>query len=162
MNSNAALYFVDRHVTEGRAEKPAFREADGAKRSQTYGELSRESARFAGALIRHGLRREERVAMIVHDQIEFPVVFWGAMKAGAIPVTLNTLLAAPDYEATRRPISTSAACAAWKTGSTRRSPTSPRASACPGRAPATRCAAGDVITSRLHRRAQLHQKAPAR
>ncbi|MBS8226476.1 benzoate-CoA ligase family protein [Vannielia litorea] len=99
MNSNAALYFVDRHVTEGRAEKPAFREADGAKRTLTYGQLAEETARFAGALIRHGVRREERVAMIVRDQIEFPVVFWGALKAGAIPVPLNTLLAAAVYEA---------------------------------------------------------------
>ncbi len=99
MNSNAALYFVDRHVTQGRGDKPAFREADGAKRSLTYGELAEETAKFAGALARHGVRREERVAMIVRDQIEFPVVFWGALKAGAIPVPLNTLLAAPVYEA---------------------------------------------------------------
>ncbi|RME17028.1 MAG: benzoate-CoA ligase family protein, partial [Alphaproteobacteria bacterium] len=42
--------------------------------------------------------REERVAMILRDQNEFPVVFWGAMKAGAIPVPLNTLLSAPVYE----------------------------------------------------------------
>ncbi|MFY0634127.1 MAG: benzoate-CoA ligase family protein [Vannielia sp.] len=99
MNSNAALYFVDRHVAEGRADKPAFREADGEKRSLTYGQLSEETAKFAGALTRHGVRREERVAMILRDQIEFPVVFWGALKAGAIPVPLNTLLAAPVYEA---------------------------------------------------------------
>ena len=37
--------------------------------------------------------------MILRDQIEFPLVFWGAMKAGAIPVPLNTLLSAPVYEA---------------------------------------------------------------
>ena len=37
--------------------------------------------------------------MIVRDQIEFPIAFWGAMKAGAIPVPLNTLLAAPVYDA---------------------------------------------------------------
>lgn len=36
--------------------------------------------------------------MIVRDQIEFPVAFWGALKAGAIPVPLNTLLSAPVYE----------------------------------------------------------------
>ena len=97
-NGNAALYFVDRHLQEGRADKDAFREADGEKRKLTYGQLAEESARFAGALLRHGVRREERVAMIVRDQIEFPVVFWGAMKAGAIPVPLNTLLASAVYE----------------------------------------------------------------
>ncbi len=98
-NANAALYFVDRHIAEGRADKVAFREADGARRSLTYGRLADEAARFAGALYAHGVRREERIAMIVRDQIEFPVIFWGAMKAGAIPVPLNTLLAAPVYDA---------------------------------------------------------------
>ena len=98
-NENAALYFVDRHLEEGRADKVAFREADGLKRTLTYGQLAEESARFAGALERHGVRREERLAMIVRDQIEFPVVFWGAIKAGAIPVPLNTLLSSAVYEA---------------------------------------------------------------
>jgi len=97
-NGNAAVYFVDRHIGEGRAQKVAFREADGAKRSLTYGRLAEETARFAGALNRHGVRREERVAMIVRDQIEFPVIFWGALKGGAIPVPLNTLLSASVYE----------------------------------------------------------------
>jgi len=99
MNENAALYFVDRHINEGRAEKTAFREADGEKRALSYGELADQSARFAGALYRHGVRREERIAMIVRDQIEFPVAFWGAIKAGAIPVPVNTLLSTAVYEA---------------------------------------------------------------
>ncbi|WP_420324525.1 benzoate-CoA ligase family protein [Mameliella sp.] len=98
MNGNAAIYFVDRHVDEGRADKVAFREADGRKRSLTYGELAEQTGRFAGALYRHGVRREERIAMIVQDQVEFPVIFWGALKAGAIPVPLNTLLSASVYE----------------------------------------------------------------
>ncbi|MCW1930937.1 benzoate-CoA ligase family protein [Pararhodobacter zhoushanensis] len=99
MNENAAVYFVDRHLDEGRAARTAFREADGAQRSLTYGDLAAQSASFAGALYRHGVRREERIAMIVRDQLEFPVVFWGALKAGAIPVPLNTLLSASVYEA---------------------------------------------------------------
>jgi len=98
-SGNAAIYFVDRHIDEGRGDKVAFREADGDRRSLTYGRLAEETARFAGALDRHGVRREERVAMIVRDQIEFPVVFWGALKAGAIPVPLNTLLSSDIYEA---------------------------------------------------------------
>lgn len=98
-NENAALYFVDRHIDEGRSDKIAFREADGEKRTLTYGELAHDTARFAGALSRHGVRREERVAMIVRDQIEFPTVFWGAIKAGTIPVPMNTLLATDIYAA---------------------------------------------------------------
>ncbi len=98
MSENAALYFVDRHLAEGRGDKIAFREADGARRGLSYRQLSEEAARFAGALYRRGVRREERVAMIALDTIEFPIAFWGALKAGAIPVPINTLLAAPVYE----------------------------------------------------------------
>ena len=98
-NGNAAVYFVDRHVDEGRGNKTVFREADGAKRSLTYAQLKDQAGQFAGALTRAGVRREERVALIVRDQLEFPVAFFGAMKSGAVPVPLNTLLAAPVYDA---------------------------------------------------------------
>lgn len=98
VNQNSALFFVDRHIAEGRADKIAFIEADGARRELSYGGLADASARFAGALLRRGVRREERVAMIVRDQIEFPIVFWGAIKAGATPVPINTMLTAAFYE----------------------------------------------------------------
>jgi len=99
--SNAASYFVDRHVDEGRSDKVAFREA-GTGRTLTYGELADASGRAAAALLAHGVAREERMAMLVLDQIEFPILFWGAMKAGVIPVPLNTLLATPVYDAILR------------------------------------------------------------
>ncbi len=99
--SNAATYFVDRHVEEGRDQKVAFREAETG-RHLTYGALAEGSGRAASALKAHGMAREERIAMLVLDQIEFPVLFWGALKAGVIPVPLNTLLAAPVYDAILR------------------------------------------------------------
>ena len=92
--ANAATYFVDRHVRENRGETVAFREA-GAGRTLTYGALADQSGRVAAALRAHGVRQEERMAMLVLDQIEFPVLFWGALKAGVIAVPLNTLLAGP-------------------------------------------------------------------
>ena len=95
--TNAASYFVDRHLNEGRAEKVAFREAQTG-RSLTYGALSETSGRVAHALSASGILREERMAMLVLDQIEFPVLFWGAVRAGVIPVPLNTLLATPVYD----------------------------------------------------------------
>ncbi|NCW03815.1 MAG: benzoate-CoA ligase family protein [Rhodobacteraceae bacterium] len=97
MNGNAAVYFVDRHIDEGRADKPAFVEVDGAKRSISYGDLAHQSALFAGALSRADIRRDERMAMIVLDQIEFPIAFWGALKAGVTPIPLNTLLSTEIY-----------------------------------------------------------------
>ena len=84
MSNNAALYFVDRHLSEGRADKTAFVEADGRKRSLTYCALAQQTSQFAGALTRAGIRREERMAMIVVDELEFPIAFWGALKAGVV------------------------------------------------------------------------------
>ncbi|TNF58966.1 MAG: benzoate-CoA ligase family protein, partial [Rhodobacteraceae bacterium] len=96
-SANAAAYFVDRHLAEGRADKPAFREAAGARRSLSYGQLAEASDRVAGALSRVGIAREERAIMLMLDQVEFPQVFWGALKAGVIPVPLNTLLSTDVY-----------------------------------------------------------------
>ncbi|SPJ27143.1 benzoate-CoA ligase family protein [Falsiruegeria mediterranea] len=99
MSGNAAQYFVDRHVNEGRGDRPAFREAGGEKRSLTYGALADGAGVVASALTRAGIPREARAVMLVLDQIEFPQIFWGCMRAGVVPVPLNTLLAAPVYKA---------------------------------------------------------------
>ncbi|NRB03433.1 MAG: benzoate-CoA ligase family protein [Rhodobacteraceae bacterium] len=96
-SGNAASYFVDRHIAEGQSDKVAFKEW-GTGRSLTYGALAQNSGQFAGALLRAGIQPEQRIAVLVHDQIEFPEIFWGGLKSGVIPVLLNTLLAAPLYE----------------------------------------------------------------
>src|SRR5260370_40715782 len=46
---------------------------------------------------RLGVRREERVAMIMLDTVDFPAVFLGAIRAGVVPVPLNTLLTSDQY-----------------------------------------------------------------
>ena len=90
---NAANYFVDSHIASGRTAKLAFREVDGAKRSLTYGQLSKESSRVAEAFAAAGIRRESRAAMLCLDTIEYPQLFWGALKAGVVAVP------APGYSA---------------------------------------------------------------
>ncbi|WP_375229092.1 benzoate-CoA ligase family protein [Roseobacter sp. S98] len=99
--SNAASYFVDRHPGEGRGEKTAFREA-GSGRTLTYRRLAEGAGRVAGALLRAGVRREERAAMIVLDTLEFPQIFFGALKCGVVPVPVNTLLGAQVYDSILR------------------------------------------------------------
>lgn len=74
-NKNAAQWFLDRHVGEGRGENLAFWEADGARRTQTYAQLAQRSDLVAGALVAAGLRREEQVACLILDQLEYPEVF---------------------------------------------------------------------------------------
>ncbi|MDG1103140.1 MAG: AMP-binding protein [Ascidiaceihabitans sp.] len=99
--ANAALYFVDRHVREGRGDKVAFREYPNG-RALSYGMLAVTSDKISGAFGQGGIAQEERAAMLVLDCIEFPQIFWGAIKAGVVPVPLNTLLAAPVYDAILR------------------------------------------------------------
>ena len=88
-NGNAVDYFVDRHLREGRGDRLAF--ADPWRRL-TYGELAAESARFASGLRAAGIERERRIALVMLDTVDFPIAFWGALRAGVVPVPINTLL----------------------------------------------------------------------
>ncbi|MBL4807808.1 MAG: benzoate-CoA ligase family protein [Rhodobacteraceae bacterium] len=96
-NGNAANWFLERHLAEGRGGNIAFKEANAKGREITYQALSEASGRVAHALSNAGIRREERAAMFVLDQLEFPEIFWGALKAGVVPIPLNTLLATDVY-----------------------------------------------------------------
>lgn len=99
MSDNAALYFVDRHANGASADKPAFIESDGKKRRISYRQLSFESGRLADLYEKHGISREDRAALLLLDRIEFPIIFWGSLKAGIVPIALNTLLATDVYAA---------------------------------------------------------------
>ena len=63
----------------------------------SYGQLAEQVRRFAGSLKALGLKREERVLLLMHDCRDWPVAFLGAMYAGVVPVAVNTLLTADDY-----------------------------------------------------------------
>ncbi len=91
---NAADYFVDRNIREGRKNKIAVL---CENRQMTYGTLAKEVNRFGNALISSGVRMEERVAMLMLDTELYPVVFFGSIKSGAIPICLNTLMRPKDY-----------------------------------------------------------------
>ncbi len=92
---NAAMPFIDRHLDEGRSEKIAIRTLDG--REVTYAELAREVNRWGNMLKAKGVAPGERQLMVVADCPEFFYAFWGAIKAGVVPVPVNTLLRAKDY-----------------------------------------------------------------
>ena len=97
-NENAAHYFVDRHASGPVSQKSAFIEADGEERTLTYAQLAEESGKLAELFSKHGIDREDRIAMLVLDKIEFPIIFWGALKFGVIPIAINTLLGADIYD----------------------------------------------------------------
>ncbi len=91
---NAASYYIDRHLAEGRGDKAAFIDAAG---SHSYAALAAAANRVANALTGIGVRPEARVAMIMLDTVAFPATFFGAIKAGIVPVAINTLLTTDHY-----------------------------------------------------------------
>ena len=91
---NAALEFIDANLARGRADNTAFIDAVGR---YTYGELAERVNRAGNALRSLGAGPETRVLMCMLDGIDFPAVFWGAIKAGCVPVPINTLLTSNDY-----------------------------------------------------------------
>jgi len=92
---NVAVPFIDRHLEEGRAGKVAIRGEFG---DVSYGELAERVNRCGNALTSLGLQPGARILMMVADVPEFFYLFWGAIKAGLVPVPLNTLLRGPDYQ----------------------------------------------------------------
>src|SRR6266511_683683 len=61
----------------------------GAKR--TYASLYRDIRRFAAGLQRLGVRKGDRVAIVLPNCPQFLVAFWGALEAGAVVVPTNPL-----------------------------------------------------------------------
>src|SRR5213076_209136 len=94
MTYNAVTWLLDRNVDQGRGGKLAFTDTVS---ELTYGDLQIKTRRLANLLRRLGVRREERVAMIMLDTVDFPIVFLGAIRAGIVPVPLNTLLTSDQY-----------------------------------------------------------------
>ena len=89
---NFAQYLIEHNAS--RSAKTAFVDDHG---SLSYGELALRVRRMAAALRTAGLRREERVMLVMQDCNDWPVAFLGAMYAGIVPVAVNTLLTADDY-----------------------------------------------------------------
>jgi benzoate-CoA ligase len=93
---NAAAWLLDRHIDDGRADRLAIR---CAGESMTYGDVQRQVFRAQHALADRGVRRGDRVAMVVNDEPGFIAVFLGALRSGAIPVPLSTMLTGDDIAA---------------------------------------------------------------
>ena len=89
---NFAQHLIERNA--GRPAKTAFVDEVG---SVSYGQLEDRVRRLAAGLRGLGLKREERVLLLMLDGTDWPVAFLGAMYAGLVPVAVNTLLTADDY-----------------------------------------------------------------
>src|SRR5437660_12485608 len=92
---NAASYFVDRHIKDGRADKVAI---ECGEVHVTYRQLFERVNQVGNGLRKLGVRIEERVLLLLLDSPEFAVSFFGAIKIGAVPVPVNTILKPSDYQ----------------------------------------------------------------
>ena len=91
-SGNVVAWFLDRHVAQGRGPHPAFIDP---QRTLTYAQLAEASARFAGGLAAAGIGRERRLLMLMQDTVDFPIAFWGAIRAGVVPVPVIPLRIIP-------------------------------------------------------------------
>jgi benzoate-CoA ligase len=93
-NYNTAVDLIDRNL-KVRPKKVAYIDDDG---SYSYADLAERVNRCANSLVGLGLGLESRVMLCLTDTIDFPSAFLGAIKAGVVPVAVNTLLTASDYD----------------------------------------------------------------
>ncbi len=91
---NAAAYFVDRNVEEGRGEQTAILFEDQV---YTYQRFSENVNRTANVLAEMGGGMENRVMLLLRDTPEMLFSFYGAIKSGAVPIPSNILMKAPDF-----------------------------------------------------------------
>ncbi len=92
---DAVSEFVDGNVERGFGEKSAFIDP---QRCLTYHDLQSATRKMATVLASLNIARKSRIAMLMFDTVDFPIVFWGSLRAGIVPVCLNTLLTSDQYQ----------------------------------------------------------------
>jgi 4-hydroxybenzoate-CoA ligase len=92
---NGADYFVDRNIRQGRGHKVAVYTE---YKNYTYNDIQKMTNKTANAFRELGLRVDDRVIILMLDVPQFYAVFWGAIKIGAVPIPINTMLTSDDYE----------------------------------------------------------------
>jgi benzoate-CoA ligase len=91
---NAADDLIGRNLRAGRGDKPAFIDKAGA---HSYAELEKRACQVANMLTARGVGADDRILMCMTDTIDFPATFLGAIKAGIVPIPVNTRLTEADY-----------------------------------------------------------------
>jgi 4-hydroxybenzoate-CoA ligase len=92
---NAADYFIDRNIRQGRGHKIAIY---SEHRNYTYNDIQKMVNKTANGMHDLGLRIEDRIMILMLDIPQFYAIFWGAIKIGAVPIPVNTMLTPSDYE----------------------------------------------------------------
>src|SRR5216684_8473504 len=92
---NAAVDLIGRNLAAGRGDKVAIRDDRG---TYSYTDLAERVDRFADLVTGLGIAPEQRIVLCLLDGIDFAAAFLGAIKAGIVPVPVNTLLTTADYD----------------------------------------------------------------
>jgi benzoate-CoA ligase len=92
---NAADYFVDRNIRQGRGHKTAVYTE---YRNYTYNDIQKMTNKTANGFRELGVRADDKIMVLMIDVPQFYAVFWGAIKIGAVPIPVNTMLTPEDYE----------------------------------------------------------------
>jgi len=79
-------------VTDSAERHPDRTAVRLGERELTYAELDRESARFAALLSEGGMEPGDRVGVMLPNVPEFPIAYYGVLRAGGIVVPMNVLL----------------------------------------------------------------------
>ena len=90
---NASDDLIDRNIKNGRGDKVAVIDRDGA---HSYEQLRRRINRFARLLEERNVERGQRIVLCLLDTVDFPTCFLGAIKAGIVAVPVNTMLKSID------------------------------------------------------------------
>jgi benzoate-CoA ligase len=87
---NAAIDLLERNLAPGRAER-SYLITD--TRSWSYEEIIATSRAFGCGLRDLGSQGGDRVALVMQDRPEFVIAFWGALRAGLVPVLVPPAMA---------------------------------------------------------------------
>ncbi len=92
---NLTAFIIDANVAKGNAEKIAIYYQG---RQITYRNIQSEINKVGNSLKSLGVEIENRIAILLPDCPEWVACFFGAVKIGAVPVSLNTMMAPQDYQ----------------------------------------------------------------
>src|SRR3954451_25264744 len=95
--ANMAQHLLDTAIKEG--GRPALRMGDAVV---TYDEFAHSAGRVAAALAARGLTPGDRVGLVLPNVPSFPVIYYGALMAGAAVVSKQPPLTATDRHGLHR------------------------------------------------------------
>jgi len=88
---NASAVLFD-NLAAGRGDRPAI---IGPAGGRSYAQLAADAARWGDAFLALGLSRGDRILMVLDDTPTYPAAFFGAVRAGFVPILIN-VLTTPD------------------------------------------------------------------